>query len=247
MRISTLAGAVAAAAVLLLPLATAASAQDRDCADFGSQAEAQAALDGAVGDPERLDADGDGTACESHFGGSSGPGGGATRTTAPTTSRAEEPGEDESTKVTEERDPDDGEAGTGTSTDGDGNSDGDGDGDGDGGSTGVVPVATLPGRDRDCADFASQAAAQAALDRTTGDPERLDADDDGIACENHFGEPATGTTTGSDTDSRTSTDTAESTDSPDTGTNDATTSVDGQVRVLPVGGVDTGDGSAPRT
>jgi hypothetical protein len=43
------------------------------------------------------------------------------------------------------------------------------------------------GRDRDCADFTSQAAAQAALTARTDDPERLDSDDDGIACEQHFG------------------------------------------------------------
>jgi hypothetical protein len=42
------------------------------------------------------------------------------------------------------------------------------------------------GGDRDCADFDSQADAQAALEEKPGDPERLDADDDGIACENHF-------------------------------------------------------------
>jgi hypothetical protein len=37
--------------------------------------------------------------------------------------------------------------------------------------------------DRDCADFASQADAQAALEADPSDPERLDADDDGQACE----------------------------------------------------------------
>ncbi len=37
--------------------------------------------------------------------------------------------------------------------------------------------------DRDCPDFSSQAEAQAAL--LPGDPERLDPDDDGIACENY--------------------------------------------------------------
>ena len=42
--------------------------------------------------------------------------------------------------------------------------------------------------DRDCADFSSQSAAQAALEARPGDPENLDADDDGIACEEHFGE-----------------------------------------------------------
>lgn len=41
--------------------------------------------------------------------------------------------------------------------------------------------------DRDCADFTTQAAAQAALTARSGDPERLDSDDDGIACEQHFG------------------------------------------------------------
>ncbi|HVL84068.1 MAG TPA: excalibur calcium-binding domain-containing protein [Pseudonocardia sp.] len=48
----------------------------------------------------------------------------------------------------------------------------------------VAPV-TPPARDRDCADFPNQAAAQAAL--APGDPERLDADADGIACEDAFG------------------------------------------------------------
>lgn len=43
-------------------------------------------------------------------------------------------------------------------------------------------------RDRDCADFSSRAAAQAVLDDDPSDPERLDADDDGIACEQQFGE-----------------------------------------------------------
>lgn len=41
---------------------------------------------------------------------------------------------------------------------------------------------TLPSaRDRDCADLVTRAAAQAAL--RSGDPDRLDADRDGIACE----------------------------------------------------------------
>ena len=47
------------------------------------------------------------------------------------------------------------------------------------GTTGTANAAT----DRDCPDFASQAAAQAAFDAVPGDPERLDADNDGIACE----------------------------------------------------------------
>jgi Excalibur calcium-binding domain len=41
--------------------------------------------------------------------------------------------------------------------------------------------------DRDCADFDSQADAQAAFEESSNDEERLDADDDGVACEDHFG------------------------------------------------------------
>ncbi len=37
--------------------------------------------------------------------------------------------------------------------------------------------------DLDCADFATQAEAQAELDADPSDPNGLDADDDGIACE----------------------------------------------------------------
>jgi endonuclease YncB( thermonuclease family) len=53
--------------VTLVVLATAApaSAQDRDCGDFGNQAEAQDFYERAgPGDPHRLDADGDGKACD---------------------------------------------------------------------------------------------------------------------------------------------------------------------------------------
>ena len=59
--------------------------------------------------------------------------------------------------------------------------DSDGDGDSDGGSSGTD--------DRDCTDFSSQSDAQAALDADSKDPDNLDADDDGIACEDRFGSP----------------------------------------------------------
>jgi hypothetical protein len=49
----------------LLALAVPASAaQDLDCADFGSRADAQAHLDANPADPDRLDADNDRLACE---------------------------------------------------------------------------------------------------------------------------------------------------------------------------------------
>ncbi|MFE6609744.1 excalibur calcium-binding domain-containing protein [Amycolatopsis sp. NPDC057786] len=44
--------------------------------------------------------------------------------------------------------------------------------------------------DKDCADFPSQAAAQAELKKNPRDPHKLDADHDGYACESRFGEPA---------------------------------------------------------
>lgn len=88
---------------------------DLNCADFGSQAEAQAEFDKDTSDPNNLDADNDGIACESLDGGSGG---------------------------------------------GEGS-----------------------GADLDCADFASQAEAQAEFDKDTSDPNGLDADGDGEACE----------------------------------------------------------------
>jgi hypothetical protein len=63
------AAAVVAAAATALPLAGVASAQDdRNCADFATQAAAQAILVADPTDPNRLDVDDDGYACESLFG-----------------------------------------------------------------------------------------------------------------------------------------------------------------------------------
>jgi excalibur calcium-binding domain-containing protein len=111
-------------------------------------------------------------------------------------------------------------------------------------TAGMLPLAGLAQArpDRDCPDFASQAEAQKALDGAIGDPERLDRDNDGIACESYFREAAATTTS-----------TAPPTPTTAPTTTPPTTSVTtsraeghdrGQVRVLPKGGVDTGDGSA---
>jgi hypothetical protein len=51
----------------------------------------------------------------------------------------------------------------------------------------AAPAELLSDADRDCPDFATQADAQEALASRGGDPDRLDADDDGVACEQHFG------------------------------------------------------------
>jgi hypothetical protein len=69
MRFRSLLAATALAAVATLPLAGVAQAEptDRDCRDFASQAAAQSALNSKSGDPHRLDADGDGVACDEFF------------------------------------------------------------------------------------------------------------------------------------------------------------------------------------
>src|SRR4051795_9666509 len=65
MRRHTSAAADALIAVMIcIGFTGTARAADRDCKDFSSQAEAQAAL--LPGDPERLDADHDGLACETY-------------------------------------------------------------------------------------------------------------------------------------------------------------------------------------
>ena len=69
-------------AMLAAPAALAQGA-DKDCADFSSQAEAQAYFEAHGGSPtnnvDNLDADHDGQACEAfHYGGGGGTGGGGT-------------------------------------------------------------------------------------------------------------------------------------------------------------------------
>jgi hypothetical protein len=95
----------------------------------------------------------------------------------------------------------------------------------------LAGVASAQTGDRDCPDFATQAEAQEALDSRAGDPERLDANDNGIACENEFA----GSTTTTAPKPRTTT---TSTPAP---------AASGQVRVVPQGAVDTGDGSGGET
>ena len=56
---------------LIVAGAAPASAADRDCSDFKSQREAQQALEADPSDPERLDQDDNGIACETELGGGS--------------------------------------------------------------------------------------------------------------------------------------------------------------------------------
>lgn len=46
-------------------------------------------------------------------------------------------------------------------------------------------AAAQPPGDRNCPDFSTQAAAQTYFNTTVNDSDRLDRDDDGVACEDH--------------------------------------------------------------
>lgn len=118
-----------------LILAPVALAQDVDCPQL-TYAEAQAILAEDPSDPDGLDDDGDGIACDANAGDGS--------TAGPAA--------------------------------------------GSGGGSSPGPGASPGADDLDCADFATQAEAQAEFDADPSDPNGLDADADGIACE----EPADG-------------------------------------------------------
>ena len=75
MRLGTTAvTAIALAGAMCFPLAGVAAAQDLDCADFQTQAQAQAVYDQNPSDPNGLDRDKDGVACEALPGGAPGSG-----------------------------------------------------------------------------------------------------------------------------------------------------------------------------
>jgi hypothetical protein len=189
LAVLTLLAAVAA----LLALSGTAHAADRNCTDFRYQEDAQAVLEADPTDPNNLDSSHDGKACETLPSRGS-----STTTTAPTTTTpttATEPANSDAvvvvqTTVTTTTTPSTTSstttsttASTSTTTDdSDSDESDDSESDDDNSSSGSSSD------DRDCADFASQADAQAALTAKPSDPDNLDADDDGIACEDHFGE-----------------------------------------------------------
>ncbi|WP_019806789.1 excalibur calcium-binding domain-containing protein [Saccharomonospora halophila] len=104
--------------------------------------------------------------------------------------------------------------------------------------------ATAQPGDLDCADFSSQAEAQAEFESAPGDRHRLDADDDNIACEALNSDDGTeGTPAPGDTDVPDEQDTRDPGAAPDTAAG-AADAADGQVGEMPAGAVETGDGSA---
>jgi hypothetical protein len=68
LRTALAAPAVAVAAVALLAGPAAAEPAERACFDFATRIEAQAALDSRSADPDRLDPDHDGQACQARLG-----------------------------------------------------------------------------------------------------------------------------------------------------------------------------------
>jgi micrococcal nuclease len=134
--------------------APAPPAGDLDCSDFASQAEAQEVLEDNPSDPNGLDADGDGQACEtSSFGGS---------TASPSASSS---------------------ASASASPNASAGADGEG-GRGNRGGGAYAPAPAPAGGDLDCSDFATQAEAQQVYDANPSDPNDLDGSpEDGVACE----------------------------------------------------------------
>jgi hypothetical protein len=200
----------AAALGLLVPSAGtsfAAGANQYNCTDFTYQEEAQAVYDQDRSDPNRLDGGGvKGKACESLPSRSTDASVDATKPTPSKATPSKVATGSGSSKASSSHSPS--SASSHSST----------------------PSRHSASTDRDCADFDSQQDAQDALDAAPGDPERLDADDDGVACESYdYGDSVTtGSTSDDDHDTVTAAPVA------DTSASD-----------VPVGAVDAGDGSAP--
>jgi hypothetical protein len=173
--------------------ALAAGPGDKNCSDFQYQEDAQEVLDADSDDPNDLDRDSDGVACES----------------LPSRSAITDVPLDDDAPV--DPAPSTRHSSTGATWTAADTSD----------------VSSTSTRDRDCADFDSQAEAQAVLDDDPSDPERLDADDDGIACESFGYADEVETVPAAVTEHESAPETHDSTPA------------------YPVGGVEAGDGSAP--
>ncbi|WP_331773365.1 excalibur calcium-binding domain-containing protein (plasmid) [Embleya sp. NBC_00888] len=107
-------------------------------------------------------------------------------------------------------------------------------------SVAVLPTASFAQAapvDRDCADFATRELAQAAFDLDPSDPERLDADNDGLACEDRPSGPG-GASAATTPDTVAAPGTTPTVPAP-AGVVEAAEAVTGGT---PVGGVDTGFG-----
>lgn len=181
--------------VFLVP--SAAGAQGRDCGDFATQGAAQAALDADPSDPNGLDADADGEACESL---PAGGGAGRDRSGADNQARDRTRGGVNDLDCEDFRTREKAQAALDADPADPNRLDRDADG---------AACEQLPGRGRDrsraedggarrrgpdldCTDFATRAEAQAEPSRDATDPNNLDGDDDGVACERPVAHAARG-------------------------------------------------------
>lgn len=188
-----------------------AAGGDKNCDDFATQEQAQTVYNADTSDPHGLDRDRDGDACESLPRGSASDELGLTGASSGSTSSSGSSGSSASTSST---------ASTSSAREE---------------TSSSSSMRTWPTQDRDCADFSSQAEAQDALDDDPSDPERLDADDDGLACESFdYGDDST-------SDDSTTDDERSDVDVRPAAATDTSTATSG----YPVGGVEAGDGSAP--
>jgi hypothetical protein len=176
------------------------SSDDQNCGDFDTQEEAQAVLDEDPSDPNNLDGDNDGVACES------------------LPSEADS-GEDSEDSDEQEGADEDEQNGQDEESDDSGSSD-----------------------DLNCEDFDTQEEAQAVLDDDSSDPNNLDADSDGIACESLPSEdesPDDGDSDADEEDDQTSEDDSED-DQDDSGADEGDESSDDE-QDAPEESEDTGD------
>jgi hypothetical protein len=202
-RIRSAAALSALALPALLALPGTALAADLNCSGFSTQEQAQAVLDQDRSDPNHLDADGDGRACESlpseaaSLGDTtSGETDGVQRLAAVTTNSATATATEttaatdastlgDTATTTADPDPSATDSGTDTATDTAGTDTTTASSD----PTSSTTTSATSSADRDCSSFTSQADAQAVLTADPSDPNHLDADKDGIACEDRFGAP----------------------------------------------------------
>ena len=213
MRKSLLVAALCTTVVLALaPTAGATSYAYGSCADYPTQQEAQNTLDApeygtneapGVTDSLSLDPDGDGIACNDpgNLVGGEGPEGTASDLSCIDFAPAGESPEEVQTQAQAVLDEDPSDP-NGLDADGDGiacefEASSTGEVSFEDGS-GMVTDSASPASqqyeqssDLDCADFGSREEAQAALDADPTDPSGLDADGDGLACEELFSAPPT--------------------------------------------------------
>lgn len=135
------------AALVAGALVSSGVQRNLDCGDFRSRAEAQASLDANPSDPDGLDRNNDGVACEDHDYADGSDLGGHPATGTPSGAATPSP----------------------LASPAGGPLDQDG----------------TPSGDLDCADFSSQEAAQAEYDADPSDPNGLDGNDNGEACEDY--------------------------------------------------------------